>query len=315
MEKSKRFSLTSLVGLTKRNLTLFFKDKTTLFFSFLAQLIILFLFLAFIKNAYVDQFYSIIKEYTFNDVELVTKSEISQVVNLWMVSGITATSTITVAVNCLSTVIYDKERKVSYDLLSTPISYTNIVLSYFFSAFISTYFISAIVLGVSLVILMMFGALYISALSVFMSFVVLLIGVVVSVSFLILIVGLFKKNSSYIAFSGIISAIVGFVIGAYIPLGTLGDGIQNVVNLFPSSHISGLLRNYLMDGIIKHIDSAMQGYDNHKFSESLLNTFALNIKFFGQNVGITTMFIYPTCFCVVCLSLDVVLYKYVFSRY
>ena len=45
-----RKNLNSYLGMTKRNILVFFKDKTTLFFSMLAPLIVFFLYIVFLKE-------------------------------------------------------------------------------------------------------------------------------------------------------------------------------------------------------------------------------------------------------------------------
>ena len=47
-------NLNSYLGMTKRNVLLFFKDKTTLFFSMLAPLIVFFLYVIFLKDTYLS---------------------------------------------------------------------------------------------------------------------------------------------------------------------------------------------------------------------------------------------------------------------
>ena len=66
--------------------------------------------------------------------------------------------------------------------------------------------------------------------------------------------GLLGLLSSFIAtqsaFSGAsiaIGAAIGFLVGAYIPIGSLPDGVQKVLTFFPSSHAARALRVVMMD--------------------------------------------------------------------
>ena len=52
------------IGLTKRNLLLFFKDRQTIVFSLLTSIIMLFLYLLFLKETFVDAVNGALKEYS-----------------------------------------------------------------------------------------------------------------------------------------------------------------------------------------------------------------------------------------------------------
>ena len=78
----------------------------------------------------------------------------------------------------------------------------------------------------------------------------------------------FKTSSACGAFFGILSAVSGFVIGAYIPISQFSDRVQTVCNIFPASHITILLRNTLLKGILKNIDTNIGGIDEGAFVRS-----------------------------------------------
>ena len=50
--------------------------------------------------------------------------------------------------------------------------------------------------------------------------------------------------------------IIGFVIGAYIPLGNFSKTIQGVLTIVPGSHIACIYRNLLMSGTLNSINSS-----------------------------------------------------------
>ena len=101
------------IGLTKRNLLLFFKDRQTIVFSLLTSIIMLFLYLLFLKGTFVDAVNGALKEYS-GMASLIGKEEIDMFANLILLTGILGSAMITVPYNCLTTLVKDRENKVDW---------------------------------------------------------------------------------------------------------------------------------------------------------------------------------------------------------
>ena len=84
-------TINSYKGLTLRNSKVFLKDKTAIFFSLLTQLIILGLFLLFIKSSYLDG----VNEALGTLKDKVGSADVEALVNSWMISGVLGTAVIT----------------------------------------------------------------------------------------------------------------------------------------------------------------------------------------------------------------------------
>lgn len=295
----------ALLGLTKRNVLMFFRDKTNVFFSLLAQFIILFLYLAFLKQSYVE----IINSNLVGFEEFISKSDVSNFINAWLLSGLIGSATITIAINSLTVMVQDKARKIDYDYLASPINGPIITLSYFFGAVINTFIVSGFILTVGLVLLSIMGNLYLSAGYVIMLYVLLLFAVMSSTLLMMLVVSFFKKSSSLSAFSGVVSAGIGFLIGAYMPISQFSKPIQYIANIIPGSHITCLFRNYLMSGPLEHISNSLGGYDNGMFMSTMKEVFSFKLSFFGHTIGMNTMYLYVGGIIILTLIGNVLLYR------
>ena len=138
---------------------------------------------------------------------------------------------------------------------------------------------------------------------------IVLLGSVLGTIILMLFASFFKKSSTLGSFGILISAAIGFVIGAYIPVSQFGEGVQTAVNLVPWSQVAGMMRNVLMTPAIDNINNALGGIDNGMFVEEVENTFALNLNIFGDNIGINFMLIYSLASIAIFLVLNLVSYK------
>lgn len=298
-------NLNSYLGMTKRNILMFFKDKSTLFFSMLAPLIVLGLYLIFLKETYTSSIMS-----SLSGLEgIINAKDVDSLSNAWLLAGLLGTSCITVALNSLSVMVGDKEKKVDYDYNSSPVSSVTVVLSYFTGALINTFLIAAGILTIGLALTNISSSLYLSANDIIMAYLCAFLGCASSTLLMMVVVSFFHKASALGAFSGIISAACGFVIGAYIPISSFDTKVQWVLNIFPGSHVAGLFRNFLMNGIVNNMNSAINGVDNGIFIKEIKEAYSFNLSLFGINVGTKEMCLYVLAFIVITLILNVILYR------
>lgn len=305
MVSSLRKQTIFILGFTKRNFLMFYKDKAIFFFSLLAQFIIIFLYVLFLKDTYIDSIYSSIESISAI-TNSISRKDVVDLVNSWFVSGLVGTSFVTVCMNALSPMISDKEKKIDYDLLSSPTKNSNIILGYFLGAFLNTLLISTFFLTIGYIIVGCFGNIHTDALSVFISYVLCLFGSASSTLIMMIFVNFFKKISPFTAFSGIVSASIGFLCGAYMPMGSLGNFVQNFSSLLPAPHITGLFRNYLMNGNFNHIQTLL---GNEGFVSSLKEMFSIDLLMFGQYVDTSVMYIYVSSWIVVSFFINVIIFK------
>ena len=245
--------LRGFIGLTKRNMLVFFTDKGTLFFSMLTPMIILLLYILFLKNSLL----SALQNAATGLENLVAAKDMAQFVNGLLLTGIISSALITIPYNALEIIVRDREDRVDLDMLSTPVKRFEIILSYFCAAVISAFMQTMVVLAVGIGILSMSGDMYLTALDIVKLVGAVFLGTVSSTSVFMVVMMFFKSMGTCGAFMGILSAVSGFVIGAYMPLSQFNKGIQNVCNLVPATGITVLIRNYLTGGILRHMDECI----------------------------------------------------------
>ena len=140
-------NLRAFRGMTVRNIKVYAKDKLAIILSILTQIIVLMLFLLFIKNVYVNGINETLGELK----NMLESNDINALVNSWLISGVIGTAVVTVALNTLSVMVHDKVEKIDYDYTAASVKGRTVVLSYFSGAVISTIIISSILLTAGLV--------------------------------------------------------------------------------------------------------------------------------------------------------------------
>ena len=292
-------------GMTVRNIKVYAKDKLAIILSMLTQIIVLMLFLLFIKNTYIDG---------INDTlgELKSKletSDINALVNSWLISGVIGTAVITVALNTLSVMVHDKVEKIDYDYTASSVKGRTVVLSYFSGSVISTIIISSILLTAGLVFIALTGGFFYNFADIINIYALVILGSISSTLILMAFTAFFKKPSTLSSFGILVSASIGFIVGAYMPVSEFSEQIQTAVNLVPGSQVTGMMRNILMQPAIDNIDQKLAGLDNHSFAQSMSDTFALKLNIFGNEVSTNFMMIYTLSVIALFLVLNIVTYR------
>ena len=301
------------MGLTKRNLLVFFKDKQSIVFSLLTSIIVFVLYLLFLKGNFISAIESML-----DSVEglraLVATEDIETYSNMTLLVGILGTAMITVPFNCLTTIVRDRENKIDYDISATPIRRWQIILSYFVASSVSAIILTGIILTVGLIILIKMGNIYMDAIDVIAAYGVVAYGSISATSLFMIVVLFFKSSSASGAFFGLLSAAAGFVIGAYIPISQFSESVQTFCNTFPASHITILLRNVLQNGVLDAMNTSIGGLDQGMFAEALRDTFSFKAHLFGYNLDINSMIIYVFCALLVCIGAMIITYSKTYKR-
>lgn len=230
------------IELTKRNIKLYWRDKSTVFFSLLSAIIIIALFVLFLGRLYIDGTIQSFSQHTELD-----KDSVRALIFSWILSGIIVLNSISIPQMMLSRTILDREDNITNDFYVIPFKRSILGLSYIASAIIVGTVITYIsFIAGELYIFSISGELY----SVGTHFIVLLVILLCTSSFsaLMFLIYLFVKNSSTIGgISAFTSSVGGFLAGIYISIGNLSGLTKDLISANPLAHATTLIRNILMN--------------------------------------------------------------------
>ena len=297
-----------ILGFIKRNVLLFFKDWQSILFSLLTSIIVLVLYLLFLKGTFVSAIQSAMEQYP-GPASMVPQKDIDMFANLFLLSGILGSAMISVPFSCITTLVRDRANKVDYDILATPMKRGQIIFAYFVSAVLTSILLNSIILAVGLIGIRMQGNMYLNISQVVKVFSVVALGSISASAIFMIVVLFFKTVSACEAFFGILSAASGFVIGAYIPISQFSNEVQTVCNLFPASQITIMLRNILLNGLLEHINTSLQGVDQGMFVLSLKEYFTFQAKLFNGYLDMNKMLEYILGVILFCIVAQIVIYS------
>jgi multidrug/hemolysin transport system permease protein len=252
--------------LVLRHITLYVRARWAVFFSFLSVLIILGLFMLFLRDSFGGDF----GELPYADY----------VIHTWIFSGVLMVSTVTVPLGFYVVMIRDIELKTINDFYVAPIKRRNIVISYFIAALL----IGSIFGLFNLVV----GQLYIGfKFGLFLDFFTLLKLVLLVIfssslfsSLFFLALTYIKSSDAHGTLGTLIGTLIGFLTGLYIPIGVLGNTMRNILSLLPTMQMVSIFRIVYMED---SLDKAFVGAGAFRIQmESFLG---VSLELFNQVIS------------------------------
>ena len=267
--------------LARRNLKIFLKDKTSVFFSLLAPLIVLALYALFLGRLQADGLLAALGEMNIAGGE----DAVRAFCDSWMLAGCVSCACITVPLCACEVMVTDRSRGIAADLRVSPLPGGVPPAAYFLSVAAAGLLIGTVVLGVCFVWLAAAGAWFLTAADVFGCIGTLVLSVLCSSALLVFVVGFIRSQGAFTGLNIIFGTVLGFLIGAYMPVTYFPQGVQYFTLFIPGSYSAGLFRNFMMGGALENIAETL----SPAFAEGLREEFSLAFDFFGAEVSMPAM--------------------------
>lgn len=270
--------LKKLHYLTLRNIKLYFKDKMTFFVSLITPIILLVLFITFLKSTYTNSILSIIGDYQLDE------KLINAFTGGWLFSSVLSVSCITVAF-CSGMMVLDKINKSHIDFMVAPIKKSTIQISYVLSNLFSTLIVCLVLLIIGIIYLCVVGF-YLS----FVDILLILINIFLTSLFGTLLANIiWSFTNSQGVLSGVctfVSALYGFICGAYMPINSMGEGMQNFTSLLAGTYSTILFRQSFLNGTLNEMGKTLP----NEMVEGIADGFDCNFSLFGYELSTLTMY-------------------------
>ena len=216
-----------------RNLKVFFRDKTAVFFSLLAVFIVLGLYILFLGDVWTESFPNV--------------KEVKSLMNCWIVAGIIGVTSVTAIMGAFGIMEEDKSKNKMKDFTVSPMKNFKIIGGYILSSFVVGSIMSVVALAISQTYLIYSGAEALTVYQLIEVFLVILLTTLSNSAMVLFIVSLFNSEKAFSTASTIVGTLIGFITGIYLPISMLPESVQTVVKLFPTSHGISILRQIFME--------------------------------------------------------------------
>lgn len=221
-----------MIGFGIRNLKVFFKDRTAVFFSLLAVFIVIGLYALFLGDVWVENYHEI--------------PGVRQLMDAWIVAGLLTVTSVTTVMGAFGTMMDDKVWKINRDFAASPIRHSSILGGYVFSAAAIGLIMSLVALVLCEVYIVSGGGSLLAPLALLKVLGLLVLTTATNTALLLFLVSFFHSSNAFGTASTVIGTLIGFLTGIYLPVGSLPEGVQWVIKCFPVSHAAALLRQTMM---------------------------------------------------------------------
>ena len=230
-----------ILSLSIRNLRLFVRDKALVFFSFLSVIIILGLYVLFLGEIQVSN----IRQSIGMDVP-----EIDALVYAWMLPGLIAVASMTLSLGNMSRLVDDAQAENLNDFLVSPMKRWQLILSYLLSCITIITFMSVLMFILSIFIVKLKGGPWLNTEQIIQSLGVMFLVIISSALLSLYIASWVKTQNTYGVVNSMVGTFIGFVTGAYMPMGIMPVFVQNMFNILPVSMGGSLLRQIYLGPIL-----------------------------------------------------------------
>lgn len=227
-----------MLSMIKRNLKLYFRDRTAVFFSMLGVLIILLLYVFFL-GAMLE---SIATDISSDHARFFMDS--------WIMAGVIAATSITTTLQGFGIMIDDKHKKIHRDFMVSPISRAQLVLSYVISSIVIGLVMTFFTFFIAQIYIIFYGGSLLSFGAMIQMIGLIILSVSASSAMVFFAASLIKTLNAFSTLSTLLGTLIGFLTGIYIPIGNLPTTVQWVIKLFPVSHSASAMRQVMMNEAI-----------------------------------------------------------------
>jgi multidrug/hemolysin transport system permease protein len=221
-----------MTGIIKRNLLVFFRDRSSVFFSMLAPFIVIGVYVLFLGNAYSDGFGGM---------------DVTFMMDRWIMAGLLGVTIISTTMGAFAIMVADRSKNTLKDFYSSPVSRSKLTGGYVISSFIIGFIMTLITFALAEIFIVSRGGEVLGLTAFLKTLGILVLTNLCNTAIIFFVVTLLSSENAFATASSIVGTMVGFLTGIYVPIGSLPDAVQWVIKIFPPSHSVSLLRQVMME--------------------------------------------------------------------
>ncbi|KAB1440562.1 ABC transporter permease [Candidatus Galacturonibacter soehngenii] len=231
-----------LYYIIKRNILIYIRDKTSVFFSLLSMLIVIGLMVLFLGNMNRDEVVYILEKYGGQRDKALDLANATNLIQVWTIAGLLVVNSLTVSLTMIGMIVEDEAKNRIESFYVAPIKRSRLALGYVSASIIMASLICMITLAISQAYLFLTDSTVFTVQQVVQLLVLIIVNVFVYSSLLFLIAIFVHSVSAWSTLGSLIGTLVGFVGAIYLPMGMLPESVQNVLKCLPILHGISLTR-------------------------------------------------------------------------
>lgn len=290
----------SLKSLIARNLKIFYRTKGNFFFATLSVFILIILHFVIFQSMFTDSWTEIFKAFG-KDVD---KNRVVWFVDSLMFSAIIPIGAVTVSLVGLGLMVADREDDVLSDFMVAPFKRSYLLASYLISSFIAGLTILLGFIAFFYIYFMIQYGFGFSLESLGYILLTTMLSLVFANVFMLLIISFIKSQQSLGSLGTILGTGLGFLSGAYIPVGQFGDTVANVFSMLPFLQLTVISRQAFLSDLKDRIGLSLES-----ISGEATQTFGIELWIFDSQMSLEYLLLSVGAVTFVLLALLVIRFK------
>ncbi|HPL82010.1 MAG TPA: ABC transporter permease [Anaerolineaceae bacterium] len=254
--------------IANRVFKLFFRDKSAIFFTLLASIILLTIHLVFLNRA------------SFSDEQMKMMPDLVHFQNTWLTAGLAVITAFSASFTGLAQMPVDRKTRAFDDFQVAPVRRSQIVAGYILGSTFTAFVMSLATIAFTYIFLVVRKSPLPGIQNTLLIVVAVLLTTLVSSGLAFLFASGRNSVRSYGSVSSLMLTLIGFFAGAYIPFGVLGKSVQTIMSWLPFSHMASLARKFYMADAIKSMSIPAQ-FD----IANLRFIFGVDLEMLGKQVS------------------------------
>lgn len=222
-----------MFALIKRNIKIYFANKSGVIMSCFGALISFVIYIGFLQQNLVSSWQNV--------------NHAKQLLDLWMLGGIVSIAGITTSFQALGQMVKDKESRAIDDMKLTALTPISENMAYVVSAALVSFLMQIITFAVMTIYFSLIDQANVVSSAYLPCLGFMALGAVGAALLNLIIVMFINSSTTFSRLSAVIGAAAGFMVATYMPYGTLSKNAQNIVKLFPSSYEAASFRSLLLN--------------------------------------------------------------------
>lgn len=221
-----------MLEFARRNLRIFFRQKSAVFFSLLGVFIVIGLYVLFLGDVWISSLEGV--------------AGAKALMSCWIIAGIVSITPVTTAMGAFQVMVEDRANGGARDFYASPMPRWKLLGGYMACSYLVALIMSLLSLALGEAYIVYSGGALLTLEELSRVLGIVLVSTLCSGSLVFLLVSFFSSNSAFSTASTVIGTLIGFITGIYLPVGNLPQAVQWVVKLFPVSHAGAALRQVMM---------------------------------------------------------------------
>ena len=255
--------------LVKRNVLVFVRDYSAVFFSILSMLIVLGLMVIFLGGMNSEAVVNALEEFGGTRDVAKDKANAKYLIQMWTLAGILVVNSVTVSLTVMGGMVQDEARGRLASFYVAPVARIKIALGYMLAAWLiaTGMCMLTLVIGEVYMVIQGWPLLPVEAWVKVLGMIMLNALVYAALGYLLALS--VRSESGWSGLLTVIGTLVGFLGAIYLPMSQLPEGVGNVLKCLPVLHGAAMMRVVLTEAAMEETFAGLPEIVTEVFREEM----------------------------------------------